>query len=112
VAAQQGAWVASGGEYAQWRRGRRELELRLTHAGPNRLLLDVSNGSDRLSGAVVRVHLNEAVLDAEVVRTVLQQEKPVAVFRPDRGAVDIVLPSMRRRDRQSFAIDLERLEDV
>jgi hypothetical protein len=112
VATQQGAWVANGGEYAQWRRGRRELGLRLTRTGPNRLVLDVSNGGDRLSGAVVRVHLNAAVLDVEVVRTILQQEKPVALFRPDRAAVDIVLPPMRQRDQQSFAIDLERLEEV
>ena len=72
-------------------------------------MLDVANGSEPLEGAVVRVHLNTPVLDVEVKRTVLQQDSPRARYDVGRSAVDIALPALERNDRQSFAIDLERI---
>ena len=108
----RGAWIANGGAYAQWRRGRRGLALHLAPGGPNRLLLDITNEGEALEGAVVRVHLNAPVQHAEVVRTVLQQEAPAARFVPATATVDIALPSVRRRSTQTFAIDLTRLEEA
>ncbi len=105
---QRGAWFGERGEVAEWRRLHAGLVATLDRVGPRRRVIQVRNpGPETVRGAVLRVHLNDALRAAEVQRTVLQQGEPRVRLDLRAGRLDLFLPDLPGRSRQAWTLDLK-----
>jgi hypothetical protein len=103
------AWFGHRDEIARWRRLQTGLTATIRRAGPRRHLIDVVNRSrEAVTGAVLRIHINDSVHAVDVERTTLQQEKPVLSVDLAAETVDIVLPPLAGGSRHAYTLDLER----
>src|SRR5262249_1452740 len=106
--AQRGAWLASRSELASWTRQRSSIEATLRRAGPQRLLVAVTNRArGRAGGVVLRVYLNEAARSASVEATQLLQARPVLRFEAGSDSLDLALPDLVERASAAFTLDYE-----
>ncbi|HTY19858.1 MAG TPA: hypothetical protein VMH82_19255 [Myxococcota bacterium] len=106
--AQRGAWLATRSELASWTRQRSSIEATVRRAGPQRLVVAVTNRApDAVRGVVLRLYLNENARSASVEATQLLQATPVLRFRAGAESLDLALPDLARRASAAFTLDYE-----
>jgi hypothetical protein len=94
---------------AAWQRLHRRLVATAERAGPQRSVVEVANRSrEPVSGAALRVHLNDGFVRVAVERTTLQQAPIRAHVDRARGLVDVRLPELGAGERFAFTLDVER----
>ncbi len=109
---ERGAWFGGRGDVARWRRLQRGLEARIERVGPRRRLIELANRSaETLHGAVLRVHLNDALHSALLGRTTLQQEPPEIRLDLPAEQLDVRLPPLPGGSQQAYTLDLESAMD-
>ncbi|HSJ97499.1 MAG TPA: hypothetical protein VLC53_10525 [Myxococcota bacterium] len=106
--ARTGGWLATRRELSAWVRRRSSLQATLQSVGPKRLLVAVSNRSpEPVRGAVVRVHMNQPTVRAEVATTALLQRRPELRLRSGEERLDLRVPELGARRSTAFTIDYE-----
>jgi hypothetical protein len=102
------AWVATRSEISNWTRQRVVVEASVRRAGPQRVVVEVTNlGRSQASRVVLRVFLNQPVLRAAVEATELLQGVATLQLRPNAEVLDLVLPPLDPRSSAAFNIDYE-----
>ena len=102
-----GAWLTRPDRVGPWLELRQQVSVRSEIAGPNRVLVAVTNRGDAAgSDLALRVHLNSAVQRVEVQRTTLQQASPQAIPDLEASRVDLRLPEVSPRSSHAYHIDL------
>jgi hypothetical protein len=106
--AQRGAWLATRSELASWTRERSSIEATVRRAGPQRLVVAVTNrASGPAHGVVLRLYLNESARSASVEATQLLQATPGLRFRAGAESLDLALPDLAERSSAAFTLDYE-----
>jgi hypothetical protein len=102
------AWVATRSEISNWTRQRAVVDASVRRAGPNRIVVEVTNlGRSEASRVVLRVFINQPVLRATVEATELLQGVATVQLRANAELLDLVLPPLEPRSSAAFSIDYE-----
>jgi hypothetical protein len=101
-------WYATRTDLSRWLRSRSVATASVRRVGPRRLTVEVSN-RDRvdLEDLVLRIHLNDAAIEARVVGTQVLQAKAAAQLSPDGQAVDLRLPRLEARASAAYHVEIE-----
>jgi hypothetical protein len=108
AAKRDAAWIATRKELSLWLRSRAVIDVSVRRAGPQRLVLQITNrATEDVAGVVVRVHLNEPVRAAQVASTRIFEAPPGRVLSADREAVDLFLPRLEGSSSAAYHLDTE-----
>ena len=106
--AQRGAWLATRSELSSWTRERASVQATVRRAGPQRLVVAVTNRApSQARGVALRIYLNEPARSASVEATQLLQAAPGLRFQPAAESLDLALPELAPRASAAFTLDYE-----
>ncbi len=97
---------------AQWQELRKALAASALRAGPNRLLVNLTNRSDQLLRAKLRLHGIPSGRETRMAATELFQPLPTAHRERDSDTLEIALPELPGGESQSFYVDFEARDGV
>ncbi len=104
----RGAWVSTRSDISSWTRERAGVEASVRRAGPQRVVVEVTNrGHANASRVVLRVFLNQPVLRAAAEATKLLQRSATIQLLPNAEALDLFLPALDARSSAAFSLDYE-----
>ena len=104
----RGAWIATRSEISNWTRQRAVVKASVRRAGPNRIIVEVTNfGRSEASRVVLRLFLNQPALRASVEATKLFQGVATVQLRPNAEVLDLILPPLDSRASAAFSLDYE-----
>ena len=107
----RGAWLATRSELSAWTRARSSIEATVRRAGPQRLVVAVTNrAATAARGVALRVYLNEAARSVSVETTQLLQRRPALRFQPGSESLDLALPDLAARASTAFTLDYQPAE--
>ena len=92
---------------AQWQELRTALATSVERAGPERLLVNLTNLSDRPLRAHLRLHGVPSAREPRIAATELFQTLPSAHRERASDTLEIVPPELPRGESQSFYVDFE-----
>jgi len=103
-----GAWVTTRLAHSEWTRARGAVDASVRRVGPRRLAVEVTNQARKdLDGLVLRIHLNDPVVDARAEATQLLQQAAQARLSPDGNSFDLSVPRIEARSSAAYNVDVE-----
>ncbi len=103
-----GGWLTTRETVETWRAARAGLQVAVTQAGPNRLLVNVSNRSKLdVAGVGLRLWINRPASSIETAAINLGQVVPRVVFDRASESAGISMPDLTAGSTVAFYVDLD-----
>jgi len=103
-----GGWPATREEARAWFANREAVRTSVTQAGPNRLLVNVSNRAEAdVAGLGLRLWINRPAGSIETAAINVGQTVPQVVFQRASESAEIALPDLAAGSSIAFYVDLD-----
>jgi hypothetical protein len=103
-----GGWPVSRDQASSWLAARAGLSVSVTQAGPNRILVNVSNRSDiAVTGVGLRLWINRPASSIQTGAINVGQVVPGVVFHRASESAEISMPDLAAGSTVAFYIDLD-----